>query len=162
MEIDNWRWAGVPFFLRTGKRLAEKRAEATIEFKEPPHLVFERAGIEGVSPNRLTIKVQPDEGISLSFMAQGPGVGMTLQPASLEFDYASAFDTELVEAYEVLLLEAMRGDQTLFLRADIVERAWEVLIPVLERPPPVVVYESGSWGPKEADDLIRPHNWYLC
>ncbi len=162
VEIDNWRWAGVPFFLRTGKRLAEKRAEATIEFKEPPHLVFEQAGIEGVSPNRLTIKVQPDEGISLSFMAQGPGVGMTLQPASLEFDYASAFDTELVEAYEVLLLEAMRGDQTLFLRADIVERAWEVLTPALESPPPVVVYESGSWGPKEADDLIRTRDWYLC
>ena len=162
VEIDNWRWAGVPFFLRTGKSLGEKRAEATIQFKEPPHLVFERAGIESVSPNRLTMRVQPDEGISLSFMAQGPGVGLTLEPASLEFDYASAFDTELVEAYEVLLLEAMRGDQTLFLRADIVERAWEVLTPALERPSRVVAYEVGSWGPKEADDLLGPRDWYLC
>ncbi|HEX6208296.1 MAG TPA: glucose-6-phosphate dehydrogenase [Actinomycetota bacterium] len=161
VEIDNWRWAGVPFFLRTGKRMAEKRAEATIQFKEPPHLVFERAGIDA-DPNRLTLTIQPDEGISLSFMAQGPGVGMSLVPASLEFDYASAFDTELVEAYEVLLLEAMRGDRTLFLRADIVERAWELLEPVLEAPSQVVPYEAGSWGPKDADDLIAPRNWFLA
>ncbi|HEX6261271.1 MAG TPA: glucose-6-phosphate dehydrogenase [Actinomycetota bacterium] len=160
VEIDNWRWAGVPFFLRTGKRMAEKRAEATIQFKEPPHLVFERAGID-VDPNRLTLTIQPDEGISLSFMAQGPGVGMSLVPAALEFDYASAFDTELVEAYEVLLLEAMRSDRTLFLRADIVERAWDLLEPVLETPSQVVPYEAGSWGPKDADDLIAPRNWFL-
>jgi glucose-6-phosphate 1-dehydrogenase len=161
LEIDNWRWAGVPFYLRTGKRMAEKRAEATIQFREVPHLLFERAGIEAVEPNRLTMRIQPDEGISLSFMAQRPGVGMALEPASLEFDYGAAFETQLVEAYELLLLEAMRGDHTLFTREDGVIRAWEVLQPVLDDPRPVVPYEGGSWGPKEADDLISPRAWYL-
>jgi len=114
-----------------------------------------------VEPNRLTLRIQPDEGISLSFMAQRPGVGMALEPASLEFDYGAAFETQLVEAYELLLLEAMRGDHTLFTREDGVIRAWEVLQPVLDDPRPVVPYEGGSWGPKEADDLISPRAWYL-
>ena len=162
LEIDNWRWAGVPFFLRTGKRLEEKRAEATVQFKDVPHQMFERAGIEDVEPNRLTLRIQPDEGISLSFAVQRPGYGLDLHEASLRFDYGEAFKTPLVEAYELLLLEAMGGDHTLFTREDGVERSWELLDSVLASPPPVAPYEAGSWGPKEADDLIAPRPWYLC
>ena len=162
LEIDNWRWAGVPFFLRTGKRLAAKRAEATIQFREVPHLLFERAGVEMMEPNRLTLRIQPDEGISLSFAVQRPGIGLDIGRRALEFDYDEAFATPLVEAYELLLLEAMRGDHMLFTRWDGVERAWEILQPSTDDPPPLETYERGSWGPKAADDLIAPRSWYLC
>ena len=161
MEIDNWRWAGVPIYLRTGKRLAERRGEVTVQFRDVPHLLFERAGIEDVEPNRLTVRIQPDEGVSLSFMAQRPGIGLALAPASMDFDYGEAFGTPLVEAYELLLVEAMKGDHMLFTREDGVERAWEILQPVLDSPPPTVRYERGSWGPKEADDLIASRAWHL-
>lgn len=162
VEIDNWRWAGVPFFLRTGKAMGEKRAEATVHFREVPHLLFERAGIRQVEPNRLTLRIQPGEGISLSFAVQRPGLGFDLGRGELAFDYGQAFETPLVEAYELLLLEAMRGDHTLFTRADGVERAWEVLQPVLDDPPPVEIYEPGSWGPPSAEELIAPRDWYVC
>ena len=159
-EIDNWRWAGVPFFLRTGKRLTGKAAEATVVFKEVPHLIFERLGIGNVEPNRLVIRFQPREGVSLAFTVQRPGLGIQLEPAFLDFEYGTAFDTPLVEAYELLLLEAMRGDPTLFTRSDGVERAWAVLQPVLEDLPPVHEYEPGSWGPAAADELIAPRRWW--
>ncbi len=162
LEIDNWRWAGVPFYLRTGKSLAEKRVEATVQYRDVPHLMFERAGIESVEPNRLTLRIQPDEGISLSFAVQRPGLGLDLDRAFLSFDYGEAFGTPLVEAYEMLLLQAVKGDHTLFTRQDGVERAWEILQPVLDDPAPAVEYEPGSWGPKEADDLLAPGGWYLC
>jgi glucose-6-phosphate 1-dehydrogenase len=161
LEIENWRWAGVPFFIRTGKRLRERRAEATIQFKEVPHLLFERAGVAPAEPNRLTLRIQPDEGISLSFGVQSPGLGLDIDTATLEFDYGKAFDTPLVEAYELLLLEAMEGDHTLFIRQDAVERAWELLGAVLEDPPQVHPYDPGSWGPDEADDLVAPRAWYF-
>ncbi|HEX9891420.1 MAG TPA: glucose-6-phosphate dehydrogenase [Actinomycetota bacterium] len=162
VEIDNWRWAGVPFFLRTGKRLARKQAEATVVFKEVPHLIFEQLGMGPVDPNRLSIRFQPDEGLSMAFTVQKPGLGLQLEPASLDFDYGTAFDTPLVEAYELLLLEAMRGDPTLFTRSEGVERAWEVLQPLLEDLPDVHTYERGSWGPQAADELIAPRRWWMC
>lgn len=160
-EIDNWRWAGVPFFLRAGKRLQRRQAEATVVFRDVPHQIFENAATGSAEPNRLAMRLQPDEGISVSFTVQRPGVGIALEQASLDFDYGQAFETPLVEAYELLLLEAMRGDHTLFTRQDAVERAWEVLQPILDDPPPVVVYEPGSWGPSGADELIAPRRWHL-
>jgi glucose-6-phosphate 1-dehydrogenase len=159
-EIDNWRWAGVPFYLRTGKRLPRKVSEACVVFKDVPHAIFEREGIGGMERNRLRIRIQPDEGMSLSFTVQRPGLGIALDRASLEFDYESTFaDTPLVEAYEILLLEAMHGDQTLFIRQEGLERAWEILEPVFEDLPSVEEYEPGSWGPAEADALIAPRRW---
>ena len=156
--IDNWRWAGVPFFLRTGKRLRRRVGEATVVFHEVPHRIFE-SGAGDPRANRLLLRIQPDEGISLSFTVQGPGLGLSLEEASLEFDYGRTFDTPLVEAYELLLLEAMRGDQTLFIRQEGLERAWEVLQPVFDELPPVLPYEQGTWGPAEADALIAPRRW---
>ena len=162
LEIDSWRWAGVPFYLRTGKSMREKRAEATVRFRDVPHRVFESAGVGEVEPNRLTIRIQPDEGITIRFAVQRPGVEFVLDRGTLEFDYGEAFPTPLVEAYEVLLLEAMRGDRTLFTSEEGVERAWEILAPVLEAPPPVHGYEPGTWGPVAADELIAPRSWYVC
>jgi glucose-6-phosphate 1-dehydrogenase len=161
LEIDNWRWAGVPFFLRTGKRLAERRAEAVIVFKEIPHMLFRQLGMEHLEPNRLAIRIQPDEGVSLSFTVQKPGAQIELDRAALDFRYGTAFDTPLVEAYEILLLEAMRGDHMLFTRQDGVERAWEILQPILDAPPKTAQYTPGSWGPDEADQLIAPRRWYV-
>jgi glucose-6-phosphate 1-dehydrogenase len=159
-EIDNWRWAGVPFFLRTGKRLPRKLTEATVVFKDIPHEIFEREGIGGMERNRLTIRIQPDEGISLTFTVQRPGLGIALDRAALDFDYGETFaETPLVEAYEILLLEAMHGDQTLFIRQEALERAWEILTPVFDEPPPVEEYDPGTWGPQEADALITPRRW---
>jgi glucose-6-phosphate 1-dehydrogenase len=160
-EIDNWRWAGVPFFLRAGKRLQRRQAEATVVFRNVPHQIFEKAGTERTEPNRLTMRLQPDEGVSISFTVQRPGLGIALEQAWLDFDYGQAFETGLVEAYELLLLEAMRGDHTLFTRQDSVERAWELLQPILDDPPAVVEYEPGTWGPPGADDLIAPRRWLL-
>jgi glucose-6-phosphate 1-dehydrogenase len=161
LEIDDWRWAGVPFFLRTGKNLKRKLSEITMSFRDVPYNVFR--GTEAIPPGRdhLTIRVQPDEGITIALNIKKPGLGMELDRAALEFDYEKAFHSELLEAYEYLLLEAMEGDHTLFTREDEVERAWEVLTPVLENPPPVIEYEPGSWGPIEADELILPHHWHV-
>jgi glucose-6-phosphate 1-dehydrogenase len=161
LEIDNWRWAGVPFFLRTGKRLADRRGQAVIVFKEIPHMIFRQLGMEDLEPNRLTIRIQPDEGVSLWFTVQKPGAKIELDHASLDFRYGTAFDTALVEAYEILLLEAMRGDHMLFTRQDGVERAWEILQPILDTPPKTVEYKPGSWGPDEADELIAPRRWIV-
>jgi glucose-6-phosphate 1-dehydrogenase len=161
LEIDNWRWAGVPFLLRTGKRLAERRAEAVIVFKEIPHMIFRQLGMEHLEPNQLAIRIQPDEGVSLTFTVQRPGAQIELDRASLDFRYGTAFDAPLVEAYEILLLEAMRGDHMLFTRQDGVERAWEILQPILEAPPKTAEYDPGSWGPDQADELIAPRRWIV-
>jgi glucose-6-phosphate 1-dehydrogenase len=160
LEIDNWRWAGVPFYLRTGKRLPRKVTEATVVFRGIPHQVFESAGAGEAEPNELRMRLQPNEGVSLSFTVQRPGLGISLDRAELDFDYGQAFaDVPLVEAYELLLLEAMHGDHTLFLRQGSVERAWELLEPLFAEPPTVHRYEPGSWGPAEADALIAPRRW---
>jgi glucose-6-phosphate 1-dehydrogenase len=161
LEIDDWRWAGVPFYLRTGKKLNRKLSEITLSFRDVPYNVFR--GTEAIPPGRdhLTIRVQPDEGLTIALNIKKPGLGMELDRAALEFDYEKSFHSELLEAYEYLLLEAMEGDHTLFTREDEVERAWEILTPVLENPPQVIEYEPGSWGPIEADELALPHHWHV-
>jgi glucose-6-phosphate 1-dehydrogenase len=161
IELDNWRWAGVPFNLRTGKKMARKVTELSLSFRHVPYNVFK--GTDATPPGRdaLVIRVQPDEGLSILLNVKRPGVGLSLDRASLDFDYGGQFQAPLVEAYELLLLEAMEGDHSLFTREDEVERAWEVLMPVLRHPPPVVMYEPGSWGPREAEDLILPRHWHV-
>jgi glucose-6-phosphate 1-dehydrogenase len=162
LEIDDWRWAGVPFFLRTGKNLKRKMTEITLSFRDVPYNVFKDIDVGPLGRDHLTIRVQPDEGITLGVNVKKPGLGMDLDRAALEFDYDTAFKSELLEAYELLILEAMEGDHALFTREDEVERAWEILTPVLENPPPVVEYEPGSWGPIEAEDLIATRHWYVA
>jgi glucose-6-phosphate 1-dehydrogenase len=159
IEIDNWRWAGVPFFVRTGKRLARKVTEISLAFREVPYNLLETEA-EPPGKDALTFRVQPDEGISIQLNIKRPGPSMTLQRAELDFDY-QAMQTPLLDAYETLVIEAMEGDHTLFLREDEVERSWEVLEPVLRSPPGVEFYEPGSWGPREADRLILPWHWHV-
>ena len=161
VDIDNWRWAGVPFNLRTGKRLARKVTEISLSFRHVPYNVFRGTDATPAGRDALVIRVQPDEGISLHLNIKKPGLGLTLDRATLDFDYGTAFQTPLLEAYEHLILEAMEGDHSLFTREDEVERAWEVLMPVLEAPPPVVPYDPGSWGPEEADALPLPRHWHV-
>lgn len=163
--IDNWRWAGVPFLLRTGKRLAKRVTEVAVHFKSPPSQLF--AGIEGDGhlcdqarrlANVLVFRIQPDEGISLSFAAKSPGMQLDLHPVLMNFRYDETFDGCLPAAYERLLLDALRGDAALFMRSDEVEMAWQFVTPILEAwksssPPDLANYAAGSWGPKEADRL---------
>ena len=159
LRIENWRWAGVPFFLRTGKRMVRKATEVAMVFRDVPFNVF---GAEAASPrrDRLTFRIQPDEGVSLVLNAKRPGPETDLGRVTMHFDYQEEFGVELADSYQVLLLEAMEGDHTLFLREDGVERAWEILDPLLARPLPAVPYSPGSWGPNEADDLIAPQQWH--
>jgi glucose-6-phosphate 1-dehydrogenase len=162
LDIDNWRWAGVPFFLRTGKGLADKMSEITLKFKKVPFNVFRGSDMDLPMRDHLTVRVQPNEGITIGFNVKQPGSGMHLGRAAMDFDYDEAFaHTEISDAYELLLIEAMRGDHSLFIRQDGVERAWEILQPVLQHPTPVCFYERGSWGPPEAEELIRPHKWHV-
>jgi glucose-6-phosphate 1-dehydrogenase len=162
LDIDNWRWAGVPFFLRTGKGLADKMSEITLKFKKVPFNVFRGSDMDLPMRDHLTVRVQPNEGITIGFNVKQPGSGMHLGRAAMDFDYDEAFaHTEISDAYELLLIEAMRGDHSLFIRQDGVERAWEILQPVLQHPTPVCFYERGSWGPQEAEELIRPHKWHV-
>ncbi len=163
LEIDSWRWAGVPFFLRTGKNLKRKVSEITLGFRDVPYNVFRGTDVLA-APDRdhLTIRVQPDEGITVALNVKKPGPGeFELDRAVMRFEYEQTFHAPLVEAYELLLLEAMEGDHTLFTREDEVERAWELLMPLLNEPPKVKFYEKGSWGPSEADELVLPHHWHL-
>ena len=161
VAIDNWRWAGVPFFLRTGKRLARKASEVTLKFRSVPFNVFRETDMGLPRRDHLTFRIQPNEGISLAVNAKKPGPGLELGRVELDFDYDTEFRTPILDAYELLLLEAMEGDHTLFLRQDGVERAWEVLAPVLENPTRIVSYEPGTWGPPEADALLAPRRWHL-
>jgi glucose-6-phosphate 1-dehydrogenase len=161
LEIDNWRWADVPFFLRTGKGLKDKVTEITLKFRKVPFNVFRGTEIELPKRDHLTFRVQPDEGITLVLNAKTPGPGLDLGRVEMEFDYAQEFTGEIADAYELLLLEAMEGDHTLFLRQDGIERAWAVLAPVLEHPVSVVPYDRGSWGPPQADLLIAPRRWHI-
>lgn len=157
--VDNWRWQDVPFYLRTGKRLPQKISQAIIQFRPVPHQSFPKSASFDWQPNRLTINIQPDEGIVLRFQAKQPGVTLRLSSQEMHFCYAEAFQTSPPEAYETLLLDAMRGDATLFMRADQVESAWKVVDPVLEvwksvAPANFPNYASGSWGPESAEALI--------
>jgi len=162
LSIDNWRWAGVPFFLRTGKGLGDKVSEITLKFRKVPFNVFTGTDMELPMRDHLTVRVQPNEGISIAFNAKVPGPGMGLGRVSMDFDYAEGFAaSEIADAYELLILEAMRGDHSLFIRQDGVERAWEILQPALDAPTPVQRYPFGSWGPPAADELLRPRKWHL-
>ncbi len=160
VEIDNWRWAGVPFYLRTGKRLAERRRTVTITFRDPPRRMFGDAGAHG--RNELVFDLSEPGGISSSFLAKVPGPEMRLGPARFSFRYEDSFSTaSQLEAYERLIHDAMLGDHTLFTRADGVERLWEVAAPVLDAPPPLHSYEPASWGPDAALHLVSPASWHL-
>ena len=158
MDLDSWRWAGVPFYLRTGKRLPKRITEIAIQFKRPPLEIFRRVTPTSVSPNLLIVNVQPDEGISVRFQAKLPGTRMQLAPVMMNFRYGSAFGGGVPEAYETLLLDALIGDATLFARHDFVETSWSLITPVHERwkqeAAPVPIYEAGHWGPPEADSLV--------
>jgi glucose-6-phosphate 1-dehydrogenase len=157
LEIDSWRWAGVPFYLRTGKRLAKRASEIAIRFRRTPHMIFRRSPT-GVEADLLAIRIQPDEGISLTVLAKEPGPDLKLAPVTLDFKYGEVFGGEPPEAYERLLLDAIHGDATLYARGDWVEQAWALLKPVLEAwsrtPAALPAYEAGSWGPPEADAFI--------
>jgi glucose-6-phosphate 1-dehydrogenase len=160
LEVENDRWRGVPFFVRTGKRLARRTSEVTVVFREPAARIFRALQPDGRVGNHLTIRIQPDEGISLSFLAKRPGADLALGRAALDFWYEPTFRSRLVEAYERLLYDAMQGDRTLFTGATGVERAWEILEPVLAEPPALHPYRPGSWGPPEAERLIAPRRWH--
>lgn len=161
VEVDTWRWAGVPFNLRTGKYLKSKVTEISLWFRDVPYNVFKGTDATPLGRDALVFRIQPDEGISISLNVKKPGLGLELDRAMLDFGYEHAFMTPLIEAYELLILEAMEGDHSLFTREDEVEQAWAVLTPVLENPPPVLQYRPGSWGPAEADDLILPRHWHV-
>ncbi len=159
LTLGNWRWAGVPFYLRSGKRLAKRVTEIAIQFRRPPHFLFgARAG--DLPPNSLVLKIQPDEGIALRFGAKLPVQDFDLRPVTMDFRYGTSFGIATPEAYERLLLDAMRGDATLFARDDWVEAAWQVLAPIQAAwagggTVKLPTYEAGSWGPREADELLE-------
>lgn len=165
-SIDNWRWRHVPFYLRSGKRLAKRTSEIAIQFRSPPVLMFGQDELEDRSPSTLVVRLQPDEGISLRFQVKTPGAqneltpNLEISPVDMDFSYAEAFGAESPPAYQTLLLDVMIGDQTLFTRSDEVEAAWRIIDPLLkhfERRPVrnLPAYAAGSWGPPEADELLR-------
>jgi len=162
--IDNWRWAGVPFYLRTGKRLAKRTTEIMIQFRCAPHIVFREREVE---PNRLVLNIQPDEGISVSFGAKRPGTEMSIGNVTMNFSYREAFGGASRSAYATLVNDCLRGDATLFDRGDSVEAAWSLVDPILDvwsaaRTGKVPTYPAGTWGPKESDQLLErdDRQWY--
>jgi glucose-6-phosphate 1-dehydrogenase len=160
LNIDNWRWQGVPFYLRSGKALRRKTSEIIIEFQRPPHLMFRLPEGRDFTPNILSLCIQPDEGIHLRFEAKLPDSFQEMRSVDMDFHYRSSFDGSLPEAYERLLLDALEGDASLFTRSDSIEAAWCLLDPVLQgweawKVPPLVSYPAGSWGPAEADQLLE-------
>ena len=160
LYIDNWRWQGVPFYLRSGKALMGKTSEIIIEFQRPPHLMFHLPEGNEITPNILSLCIQPDEGIHLRFEAKVPDSEQTMRSVDMDFHYRSSFDGSLPEAYQRLLLDALAGDASLFTRSDSIEAAWNLLDPILQgwetqTAPGLVVYPVGSWGPVEADQLLE-------
>ena len=159
LHLDSWRWAGVPFYIRTGKRLPKRTTEIAIQFRRPPLHIFKRISPTGIASNLLIVNVQPDEGISVRFEAKLPGSRMQLAPVMMNFRYGNAFGTAVPEAYETLLLDAMLGDPTLFARHDFVEASWGLITPIHEAwrasgAATIPSYEAGEWGPREANDLM--------
>jgi glucose-6-phosphate 1-dehydrogenase len=155
LGVENWRWQGVPFYLRVGKRMARRLSQIVIQFRRPPVMVFQPFEGCQVNSNALTITLQPDEGFDLCFEVKEPGQEIKVRSERLHFRYAEAFGP-LPTAYETLLLDIMRGDQTLFVRADWVEHSWRLYAPLLETPPPLETYAAGTWGPKKANELLAP------
>ncbi|MFA7369578.1 MAG: hypothetical protein WC334_08045, partial [Kiritimatiellales bacterium] len=168
MEINNWRWAGVPVYLRTGKRLAKKMTEIAVQFKTPPLSLFQHVAckgdtcdLTGVKPNTLIFRIQPDEGIFLQVSAKRPSMQLVVESVNMDFSYSGKWDKDLPEAYERLLLDALRGDSTLFTRSDEVEAEWQVIDTALAgaaKSEPVI-YAPGSWGPAEAERLLLSNAW---
>jgi len=159
LMVDNWRWSGVPFYLRTGKRLAAKVSQIDIIFRRQPGRMFQLAGCDVRGPNRLTFRIAPDEGIALAFDAKLPGPRMMLRPVRMDFRYSLSFESDSPEAYEHLLLDAIRGDPILFIRDDEVDAAWGIIDPIrtswnVSGLPKLIIYAQGSWGPDEADGLF--------
>ena len=167
LEVDNWRWAGVPFYLRSGKRMARKLTVVRVEFEQVPHLFLSERRQHHIEPNVLTLRIQPDEGISLQLGAKAPGPEMSIRQMQMNFSYGEAFGEFPATAYETLLVDAMHGDPTLFNRSDAVDAAWRILEPVLEHwrttrtAASLPIYPAGSWGPTLADDLLARdgHAW---
>lgn len=166
LNIDNWRWHGVPFYLRTGKRMPAKVSEVSIVFRSPPHQSFPSAAVESWQPNRISIRIQPEEGICTRIQVKHPGTRLLLGTAEMQFKYGEAFHVSAPEAYETLLLDVIRGDATLFMRADQVEHAWGVVEPIIDAWESLPAadfpdYAAGSWGPAAADLMIarEGHSW---
>jgi glucose-6-phosphate 1-dehydrogenase len=159
LSVDNWRWAGVPIYVRTGKRLPKRVTEVALQFKAVPHLAFPRQAALGLNPNALVMRIQPDEGVTLRFGAKVPGQAFMVRDVLMDFSYGAAFLEEPPDAYERLLLDAMVGDPTLFIRSDEVDTAWGIVQPLLDTwgkgGAPLSGYASGSWGPRQADTLIE-------
>ena len=167
--IDNWRWAGVPFFIRTGKKLPTRVTEIVIEFKPTPHHLFDRNSLNQNAPNQLIIRIQPDEGLLLKFNVKEPGAGFKVNQVNMDFHYSDLADIQLPAAYERLLLDCLLGDATLYSRGDTVEAAWNFIQPIIDawsNDPsiPVYGYPAGTWGPYESDELIEGNmTWrYPC
>lgn len=167
--IDNWRWRNVPFYLRSGKNLAAKVSEVTIQFRRVPHLMFQRETDEAMPPNLLSLRIQPDEGVHLNFQTKMPGAGMLTEAVDMDFNYAQDFgDGTLPDAYERLLLDAIQGDASLFARSDEIETAWRIVDPIIQtwedtNRPPLFFYEAGEWGPVESHEMLaRDHRkWHF-
>jgi glucose-6-phosphate 1-dehydrogenase len=160
LAVDNWRWAGVPVYVRTGKRLPARVSEVAVRFQCPPHMPFAAGQVDGLGPDTMVLRIHPDDGLAVVFGAKVPGPGFRVRSVAMEFLYASAFPGEGLDAYERLLLDALVGDPTLFIRSDEVAEAWRIVDPITqawaaERPPPVHLYEAGTWGPREADLLVE-------
>jgi len=158
--IDNWRWAGVPFYLRTGKRMPKRSSEVAVQFKEVPNVLFNHHPDVPLEPTVLSLKIQPEEGLSLRISSKLPGPKLRIYPVKMDFNYGTSFGGTTPEAYERLILDVMAGDQTLFMRRDAVEAAWEYVMPILnhwdkEADREIPTYQAGTWGPAEADKLIE-------
>lgn len=166
--IDNWRWGGVPFYIRTGKKLPASVTEAVVHFKQVPHHLFNNSNMAGPRDNQLIIRIQPDEGILLKFRMKTPGSGFLVQTVNMDFHYSDLSNIRLPSAYERLLLDSMQGDATLFSRGDAVEEAWKFVQPVIDtwqnNPGiPLYGYPAGTWGPEQADKMIENGEWrYPC
>ena len=158
LDVDNWRWAGVPFYVRTGKRLPRRVTEVVLQFQRPPHLPISAGQTRGLEPDALILHIQPDEGITLRFGAKVPGHHFEVRSASMEFSYEATFHEESPEAYERLMLDALIGDPTLFIRSDEVEQCWRIIDPIIahwqDSSGRIPFYEAASWGPAEADQLL--------
>jgi glucose-6-phosphate 1-dehydrogenase len=158
LNVDNWRWAGVPFYVRTGKRMPARVTEVALQFQRPPHLPIPTNQLTELEADALILRIQPNEGISLRFGAKVPGHSFRVRTASMDFSYDKTFREESPEAYERLLLDALLGDPTLFIRTDEVEQCWRIVDPIIEHwandPSPIPTYEAASWGPADADRLI--------
>ncbi|MBM3785210.1 MAG: glucose-6-phosphate dehydrogenase [Acidobacteria bacterium] len=164
-QIDNWRWAGVPFYVRSGKRMPKRVTDIAIRFNPVPHSLFSS---DTARPNMLILRIQPEEGISLRFSSKQPGPGMKLRPVSMDFNYGTSFGMRTPTAYETLLVDAMTGDATLYTRQDMVEASWEAVQPVLDvwgdrKADPFPNYAAGSWGPRESDEMLsrKGHEWRI-